>query len=122
MSYQYIEKNYELMKHYYLLAIENNYVGGILALRNHYNNSIKLYIELNLIENKSDIVKTKILKLKNDKSVSLYINKLIYSKKQNLKDSCPICLEENKQISLLNCMHTVCVDCYPLYNVCSLCK
>ena len=52
----------------------------------------------------------------------IYLNKFNYSKKNNIVGQCPICLDQNIILLLLNCMHQVCICCYPDYIKCGICK
>ena len=95
-------KNYNLMKKYYLMAIDNGYVFENSNMKkNIYNlKPIEQYIYFKDIKN-INIIETR--------EISLYKNKLNLT---NIFDNCPICFEKKKLIPL-ECLHNICSDsCY----------
>jgi hypothetical protein len=120
--YYNIKKDYDLMKKYFLMAIELNQNKAINDLENCLNNPLQLYCEL-IKFNKHELIDKKIKELKNNRQVNNYLNKCKFSEKYNVIEYCFICLEDNKlSITIDNCCHTVCKECYCKLNKCPLCK
>ncbi len=126
---------------FYYLTIENNnnkaikyiqminkinddlFIDKFVAELAIYDNIIFLnfYIQLTNIEPKSKELVKIISRFETVKEIYIYKNKLEFAKKHNLKANCSICLENDKLSLLYDCMHSVCSDCYPTYNECTIC-
>ena len=143
--YKNIEKDYDKMKEYYLMAIEKDNSTAMYNL-GHYYQTIKINYDkmkkyylmaikkghFNAMYNlkmKTSTLERYILYEQHNisfdeeltKDIHIYKNKLKISK----NDTCGICMEDNKQCILLNCFfHYVCTGCYiKLYNKpCSFCR
>ncbi len=114
------ENKIEEAKEYYLMAINLNNHKSINDYLITENNLLKQYIDL--IELKSEIAISHINKIKNDRNIIIFLNKIKYNSKI---ENCNICMEENKVNVLLNCFcHYICKDCYcDLYDKpCPYCK
>ncbi len=99
--YREIEKDYDMMKKYYLMAFDNGDARGINNLAIYYKNIKKDY---NMME------KYRIM------------SKL---KSANQKDECMVCYEENKKMYYTSCnRHYICCECsIKLYNKkCPMCR
>ena len=110
--YKNIEKDYDKMKEYYLMAIKK---GNLIAIDNIKRNTTLL--ERYIYYKKNDIPLNEEL----TRDIHIYNNKLKMSK---ITD-CGICMEDNKECIILNCFfHYVCTNCYiQLYDKpCSFCK
>ena len=90
--YQNVEKNYDLMKKYYLMAIENGYV---IEYKN--DNSLE-----------DNYVKWLLGEKVNSSNIIILVNKINFT---SINDTCPTCLDE-KQCIRYECTHITCVDCY----------
>ena len=144
--YYEIEKNYDKMKEYYLMAIEKGILDAMNSLGLYYENIEKNYdkmkkyylmaIQKGHSNAKKDIIKITtpleryILYKEKDipfeeeitNGIHIYNNKL---NKFSKIDECGICIENNKECILLNCFgHYVCKDCYiKLYDKpCPFCR
>ena len=86
--YHYIEKNYDEMKKYYLMAVEKGHIKAMNDLGYYYKT----------IENNHDISKK-------------YLSTLL--KSSNIKKECDVCYEEeHKEMYYTNCnIHSICLDC-----------
>ena len=96
--YETIEKDYDKMKQYYLKAIELGNSSAMNNLDYHYENNIELFIILDNIENKNEIITNKIFELRNETAVNNYLNKIKFSKENNIIKECTICLESKLNI------------------------
>ncbi len=85
------------------------------ADKNMFNFTNKVLIETLKYKNKG-LVKEY---LSNKK---IYSNKLNIANKKNIIDECCICYENNLQMQIGNCCHTVCTTCYPKIQKCPLCN
>jgi TPR repeat protein len=82
MYYQNIERDYDLMKKYYLLAAENKNMSAMNNLELFYfNNPLSFYLFLSKSKNKTQLITNKIKELKNNnKLIQKYDDKLKYIK------------------------------------------
>jgi len=60
--------------------------------------------------------------LANKKIHKIYLNKLNTATEKNIIDECCICYENNLQMSIGKCCHTVCTTCYPKIKKCPMCN
>ncbi len=115
-------KNEEEALKYYFKFIDSMYyclrTGLIVKCFNEIKNKFYIYKFMlehlknkDLSDEKRELYKEldKILSTNNE--IMLYKNKIIYSKKYNTIDKCPICLEDKLMITLC-CSHPICADCY----------
>ena len=123
LGFHYCEiEDYEQMNKYLLMAIDSGNIWAMHKFESYCcNDVILIYYELNKIKNKSEFVIEKLNILRKNKKVCKFINKINYSLNNNLIDDCPICLDTNKNVLLLDCMHFRCIDCYSKYNICKMC-
>jgi tetratricopeptide (TPR) repeat protein len=122
--YQNIEKNYIEAIKYIIMLIKLNNIKGIKLFNiiKQNINLIEFYNQVSCIKEKNEQINQLINYLSNIKIIHIYKNKLTYSKNNNVKADCPICLEKDKLALLYDCMHSVCSDCYPTYSDCTICK
>ena len=119
--YEKVVKHYTQAKKYYLKAIKLDNTSKMTNLH-IICRPIELYNMLIGLENKNDIINSKIKELLNVKEVNTYINKINFSAEYNIVRDCAICLEENKLNICFDCMHFVCKDCYVKMDKCPYCK
>ena len=123
--YQEIEKDYQMMKQYYLMAIEKNCLKAMDNLENYYsdNDVVEFYKELLKIKIKNDLVQNKINELEQLKPIQIFKNKVRLFTRLNNYTQCALCLEDNVINIDLSCGHEVCINCYNsntkcIYNYC----
>jgi hypothetical protein len=130
------EKNYDEMKKYYLMGIELGHKMSMYNLsdyywyenyENHYKDDKKedyigLYILLNNIENKNDLIKKQIDYLNKKNEIKLYKTIINLVKKNNNIDECFICLNDDFMIHMNDCNHKTCVNCFLKIENCPLCR
>jgi TPR repeat protein len=122
--YQYVEKKYELMEKYYLLAIQKNNKGAMNQLKKFYeNNEPKFYLLLNNIENKNKLITDELILLRNKHyKLQIYHTKLsLAMDKFKFIEDCMICYNNEYQI-IFNCGHYCCKNCCFEIEKCHLCK
>ena len=115
LYYKEIEKNYDLMKKYYLMAINSGHTEALKTLKSKHNeNSLALYKLLMEVEESScsEYLKQQLTKLEQDRIVRAYNNKVRMCKRLNNYTQCRICLEENVLNISLDCGHEICIHCY----------
>jgi len=115
LYYKEIEKNYDLMKKYYLMAINSGHTEALKTLKSKHNeNSLALYKLLMEVEesSRSEFLKQQLTKLEQDHIVRAYNNKVRIFKRLNNYTQCRICLEENVLNISLDCGHEICIHCY----------
>ena len=117
--YHLIENNYAKALEYYLMAIENGNETTLDNLEKNHNTSnknlLKFYLILNNIKNKNYIINEKIQKLETNQYINIYSNKILES---NNLQRCAICLNDNVLNIKMNCIHEICIHCYPTINCC----
>ena len=99
--YKNIEKDYDMMKKYYLMAIDKGYFNAMCGLASYYIR----------IEKDYDMAKK-----------YLIMGELKSAKK---KDECMVCYEENKHMYYTHCdRHYICGECsVKLFNQkCPMCR
>ena len=106
------EKDYTQAIQYYRMASE---LGNTNAMKNLSFMStvspIKVFMEIDLVENPNEFIINLKAKLKKNHEVIIFENKKRLSIKYNIIEYCPIC--SNTKLSInLDCGHFVCVDCY----------
>ena len=119
--YESIEEDYNLMKKYYLMAINAGSQNVLMAFLTKCNeNNLALYKLLLQIEecSRSDFLKAQLMKLEEDRLVKAYNNKVRLFKRCNNFTQCPVCLEENVLNICLDCGHEICIDCYDPMKKC----
>jgi hypothetical protein len=122
--YYFTIKDYELMKKYYIMAIEKECLRSINNLQVYFEyKDLKFYHLLVNIENKNKLINDKIEELCKKKEVIYYKTKVI--KMEELKNihECCICFETKVNI-MMYCGHDICIDCYPsiINKTCSQCR
>jgi TPR repeat protein len=118
--YDNIEKDYDMMKKYYLMAIDYGNINSMLTLGQYYGNTkdydmMKKYYLMaydngdarginNLVVHYRDI----------EKNYAMMEKYRIMSKLKsaNQKDECMVCYEENKKMYYTSCnRHYICFEC-----------
>ena len=107
-----VEKNYDEMKKYYLMAINLNNIDALFLLKKYYNNDLLFYKTLMSIENKSNIVLDELDNVKYLYEINLDIN----TQQNNIKE-CIICYETKIHLQF-ECGHEACYDCFKKMNKC----
>ena len=113
LYYKTIEKDYDQMKKYYLMAIELNNSNSMNNLALYYlNNKLEFYKLLLTLKNKNESINNQIKLLENEKKIKIYKNKiLLFERLKNYK-TCLLCLQDNTLNIDLNCGHEICTECY----------
>jgi hypothetical protein len=150
--YQFTEKDYELMKKYYFMAIELKhslamyYLGYYYQftekdyelMKKYYFMAIELKHSLAMYNLKNSINKWELyntlyeIENKNElitnTIVELENNIKIIKCKEKINDKniipkeCIVCYENKMNINLDNCMHELCLSCYCNIRNCPLCR
>ena len=99
-------KDYEQMKKYCLMAIEKD--NKLIDKIKHLFKPLELYLLLNQKEQFRQTIQYK--ELLNNYDVIVYVNKCNLLKKEN---DCIVCMETNTMCIPLECVHYICISCYP---------
>ena len=119
-NYYYKKEDYDQSIKYVLMAIELGNSSAMKSLSFMTTVSpIKVFMEIDLIENPNEFIINLKKELKKNHKVIIFENKKRLSIKYNIIEYCPICLDTKLCINL-DCGHFVCVDCYNIINCCYL--
>ena len=84
-----------------------------------------MYNIITSIVNPCDTIKKEISVLKNTPNVNIFVNKINFLTEHNLIEKstkeCPVCINI-KLCIFFDCMHSICIDCYPKMDKCYLCR
>ena len=117
-----IKKNFDKSLELLIKSILLNNKKGLTVLKT-ITKSVQLFVLLNNIENKNDIINNELTILRNDVKINNYLNKINFSTKYKIIEECSICYETKLNVCIGNCMHLACELCYnKLEDKCPLCN